>query len=162
VEEGNTNTHEARRAYDINDLYAPDSPVTRENFALLASVAVGGALGSGSRYLVGAAIQSRAGTYFPLATLVINVSGSLLLGFILEYVTASAAVSPGMRLFMTTGFCGGFTTFSTFSYETIRLVETGSYRRAAVYVALSLILSFAAVVVGFSFARRMLGARSFV
>jgi CrcB protein len=126
---------------------------------LVANVAIGGALGSGSRYLVGAAIQSRAGGDFPLATLIINVVGSLLLGFILEYATGSAAMSPATRLLLSTGFCGGFTTFSTFSHETVRLIQAGEYRRATVYVGLSLILSFTAIVVGYAIARSTFGAR---
>ncbi|MEO8623606.1 MAG: fluoride efflux transporter CrcB [bacterium] len=133
--------------------------MTRSDMILVANVAIGGAVGSGCRYLMGAAIQSRAGGDFPLATLIINVVGSLLLGFILEYATGSTAVSPEMRLLLSTGFCGGFTTFSTFSNESVRLIQGGEYRRATVYVGLSLILSFAAIVVGYAIARSTLGAR---
>jgi len=133
--------------------------VTRDDIALVANVAMGGAVGSGCRYLMGVAIQSRAGGDFPLGTLIINVVGSLLLGFILEYATGSTAISPETRVLLSTGFCGGFTTFSTFSNESVRLIQSGEYRRATIYVGLSLILSFAAIVVGYAIARSTLGAR---
>lgn len=121
-------------------------------------VAFGGALGSVSRYLLGVAIQSRAGS-FPTGTLVINITGSLLLGFLMRYAMETPAIGPDMRLLLTTGFCGGYTTFSTFSYETARLLEDGELDRAALYVALSLLVSLAATFVGFSLARGLLALR---
>lgn len=121
-------------------------------------VALGGAVGSASRYLLSVAIQSRAGT-FPTATLLINITGSLLLGFLIRYTLETPAVGPDLRLLLTTGFCGGYTTFSTFSYETARLIEDGELDRAALYVALSLIVSLAATFAGFSLARGLLALR---
>lgn len=121
-------------------------------------VALGGALGSASRYLLSVAIQSRAGT-FPTATLLINITGSLLLGFLIRYTMETPAVGPDVRLLLTTGFCGGYTTFSTFSYETARLIEDGELDRAVLYVALSLLISLAATFGGFSLARGLLALR---
>ena len=121
-------------------------------------VAVGGALGSVVRYLLSIAIQSRAGS-FPTATLVINITGSLLLGLLIRYTMETPSVGPDMRLLLTTGFCGGYTTFSTFSYETARLIEDGELDRAALYVALSLIVSLAATFAGFTLARGLLALR---
>ena len=97
------------------------------DWRLIAAVAVGGALGSVARYLIGALIQDRFATALPVGTLAINISGSLLLGFLVRVGLETSAFGPEMRFFLTTGFCGGFTTFSTFSYETFRLFEDGEY-----------------------------------
>src|SRR5262252_9418537 len=105
------------------------------DWRLIAAVAVGGALGSVARYLLGSFIQDRVATAFPVGTLVINVVGSVLLGFFVQIGLASSAFGPEIRFFLTTGFCGGFTTFSTFSYETFKLVEDGEYGPAGLYVA---------------------------
>ncbi len=121
-------------------------------------VALGGALGSVARYLLSVAVQSRAGS-FPVATLAINISGSLLLGFLIRYTMETPSVGAEMRLMLTTGFCGGYTTFSTFSFETARLIEDGEYDRAVWYVLLSVIVSLAATFAGFSIARGLLGLR---
>jgi CrcB protein len=123
-------------------------------------VAIGGAVGSVARLLLSGAIQQRAGTAFPAGTLVINVVGSLLLGFLLRYALGSTSVSPEARALLTTGFCGGFTTFSTFSYETVTLVEDGDWGRAGAYVALSVVLSLVACAAGVVLARQALAART--
>ena len=91
--------------------------------SLVLYVGLGGALGSVSRYALTYMIQSRLNSPFPVATLLINVTGSLLLGFVVRYAADSAALSAETRLLLTTGFCGGYTTFSTFSYETARLYD---------------------------------------
>ena len=75
-----------------------------------------------------------AGT-FPVGTLVVNVTGSFLLGVILRYGVETPTLTPEVRAFLTVGFCGGYTTFSTFSYETVALMEDGQWPRAALYVA---------------------------
>lgn len=122
-------------------------------------IAVGGALGSVARYLLGVAIQQRAGIGFPVATLAINVTGSFLLGFLLRSAFVSSSVTPEIRAMLTTGFCGGYTTFSTFSYDTAGLVEGGQYGRAATYVVLSVVVSLAATFLGFAAAQSLLGWR---
>ena len=122
-------------------------------------VAIGSAAGGVTRVFVGTLIQHRAATTFPLGTLVINVGGSLVLGFLLRYTLGTPAVSAEVRSFLTAGFCGGFTTFSTFSYETSALIEEGDYHRAAWYVVLSVILSLAAVFLGSALARELLDLR---
>jgi len=123
-------------------------------------VALGSAIGGVARFLLGTLIQERAGGTFPTGTLLVNVTGSLLLGFLLRYALGSTAVSPETRALLTTGFCGGYTTFSTFSYETIALLEEGQHQRAALYIALSVVLSLAACLAGVIIAREMLGARA--
>lgn len=122
-------------------------------------VAIGGAVGSVTRYALSLAIQQRASTPMPVGTLVINVTGSLLLGFLLRYASGSAAVSPEMRALLATGFFGGYTTFSTFSYETIALIDAGDTRRAALYIVLSVGLSLGGAMLGFLAARALLAAR---
>lgn len=118
-------------------------------------IALGSAIGGVSRYLLGGAIQRLAGGPFPWGTLVVNVVGSLLLGFLLRYSVTIPAFSPALRVGLTVGLCGGFTTFSTFSVEVVSFLEAGDYRRAALYVALSVGLSVAAVALGVAAARAM-------
>lgn len=122
-------------------------------------VAAGGAVGSVARYLLSTLLQERAGAVFPVGTLVVNATGSLLLGLLLRYSLDAPAFSPEVRVLLTTGFCGGYTTFSTFSYETARLMETGDYRRAVAYVVLSVGVSLAAMFAGFAAARALIGWR---
>src|SRR2546428_9842217 len=99
--------------------------------SLVLYVGLGGALGSVSRYALTYVIQSRSLSPFPIATLLINVTGSLLLGFVMRFATESTSLSAETRLLLTTGFCGGYTTFSPFTYTTPRLYEDGAYPRAA-------------------------------
>lgn len=122
-------------------------------------VAVGGAVGSVARFLLGSFVQARAGAAFPVGTLVVNVTGSLLLGLLLRYALAADAVSAEVRVMLTVGFCGGYTTFSTFSYETVALIEDGQYDRAALYVALSVLASLIGTFAGLAGARALLALR---
>lgn len=126
---------------------------------LYAWVAVGSAAGGVVRFLLGALIQQKTGSTFPVGTLAINVGGSLVLGFLVRYALGTPAVSAEVRALLTAGFCGGFTTFSTFSYETAALIEDGDYHRAAWYVGLSVALSLAAVFLGSGLARELLDLR---
>ena len=104
----------------------------------LLAVAGGGAIGACSRYLAGKAIQSWAGLAFPLGTLVVNVLGCLLLGFLFARVEPAGPGAVRTQLFLTTGLLGGFTTFSTFSQETVELMLAGRTGTAAAYAGLSL------------------------
>ena len=122
-------------------------------------VAFGSALGGAARYSLGGLIQRMAPGEFPLGTLVINVLGSLLLGFIVRYAMETPAVGPEARAFLTIGLCGGFTTFSTFSYESAMLLERGEWSRLALYVGLSLLLTIAGVVAGGALAGQALTLR---
>jgi CrcB protein len=116
-------------------------------------VAAGSALGGVGRYLVGEAVPLRAATGFPLGTLAVNVVGCFAAGFIAHLALTQSDFSPTTRAFLLTGLCGGFTTFSAFSLETVHMVEAGASGRAAGYVALSLLLGVFAVVGGLSVAR---------
>ena len=124
---------------------------------LLWYIALGSALGGVSRYLLQGLIQRGVG--FPLGTLVINVTGSFLLGLFVRYAAESALISPEWRAFLTIGFCGGYTTFSTFSYETVRLLEDGETARALSYVGLSVVVSTAAAFLGLTAGRELLAIR---
>ena len=119
-------------------------------------IAVGSAIGGVSRYLVGGLVQRLTAGTFPTGTLVINITGSFLLGAILRYGIDTPTITPELRALLTVGFCGGYTTFSTFSYETVALLEDGEWSRAALYVALSVGLSLVATFFGFVAARELI------
>ena len=93
-------------------------------------------------------------TTFPVGTLLINVSGSLLLGVFVRYAMDTPTISPDLRAFLTIGLCGGYSTFSTFSYETITLLEDGEWSRAGFYVVASVVLALLGILLGFWFARQ--------
>lgn len=123
------------------------------------AVSVGAAAGGVARFYLTAFVQQRAGADFPAGTLVVNVTGSFLLGFLVRLLLQTALVTPEMRALLTTGFCGGYTTFSTFSYETALLLEDGEYRRAGLYVGSSVALALAGTYLGFAAATRLLALR---
>ena len=126
---------------------------------LILYIALGGAAGSVARYALGLAIQSRAGLDFPLGTLVVNLTGCVLLGFLIRYTLATPAIGPEARALLTVGLCGGYTTFSTFGYETVALIQDGDWGRAAVYVALSVAGSLIGVMLGMAGAQQLLSFR---
>ena len=97
---------------------------------------VGGGLGSLCRYALGSLIQSRAHLAFPVGTLVVNVLGCIIIGIVARHVL-NMQTDVMARAAMITGFCGGFTTFSTFSYETVGLISGGEWWKATLYVAAS-------------------------
>ena len=118
-------------------------------------VAVGGALGAVSRYLATGWVQGLSGDFFPWGTLVVNVLGSLALGFGLVWLQASVA-SAEARQFLAIGFLGSFTTFSTFSYETVAMLRDGEWWRAGGYVAASVVVGLMAVFLGMGAANALL------
>lgn len=126
--------------------------------AILA-VAVGGGIGSVLRFVIGQVALQRFGPGFPWGTLVINITGSFLIGLFFRYALQSAVIGPEMRIFLTTGFCGGYTTFSTFSYDTIVLLQDGEYGRASLYVGTSVAFALAATVLGIAAANWLLALR---
>ena len=126
--------------------------------AMIWSVALGSAVGGVARFLIGGMVQRSAPGSFPYATLLINVTGSLMLGFLLRYALVTPGLSAEWRAGLTIGLCGGFTTFSTFSVEVVSLLESGDYRRAAVYIVLSVGMSIAAVLAGFALAQSLVGS----
>jgi CrcB protein len=127
---------------------------------LIAFLAVGsgGAIGSMLRYAVTLWMVERIGPGFPWHTALINVAGSFLIGVIAVYAQSSIGVSPLVSAFAMVGILGGFTTFSTFSFDTITLVSDGAGAQAAAYCAGSVILGLLAAVGGMSIARIALHA----
>ncbi len=123
-------------------------------------VAIGSGIGGATRLLVGNFIQQRLGTSFPMGTLIINITGSFILGFVLRYALAVPDMSPAIRALLTTGFCGGYTTFSTYSFETATLIEDGRYERASLYILLSAGVALLATFGGFASARQILALRT--
>lgn len=123
------------------------------------AIAIGAAAGGVARYYLSLSVQQRLGPALPWGTLVVNVTGGLLLGFLLRYAMATPGMSVEMRILLTTGFCGGYTTFSAFSYETAAMLEEGHYERAGTYVVGSVVLSLAATFAGFILAREIIAFR---
>lgn len=122
-------------------------------------IAFGSALGGAARYSLGGLVQRWAPGEFPLGTLAVNVIGSFALGFLVRYAIETPAISPEVRAFLTIGFCGGFTTFSTFSYESAALLERGDWSRLALYVGLSILLTVAGALLGAALAGQTLTFR---
>jgi CrcB protein len=114
---------------------------------LIASLLIAGAIGAPARYLVDELVQERRPGAFPWGTLAINVSGSFILG-VVTGLALYHGLGPIPKTAIGVGFCGAFTTFSTFSYETIRLVEIGSVRLAIVNVVGSVVAGLAAAAIG--------------
>ena len=114
-----------------------------------------GGLGCVARYMVSGWVYSLAGRTLPYGTLTVNVLGSLLLGLIMEGSLRSTLLSPELRIGLTVGFLGGFTTFSTFSYETVKLLEEGSLVAAGANILLNVTVCIVAAVAGIYLARQI-------
>jgi fluoride exporter len=153
--------------YDTSALHVADTqeaePITHvpgeaPNVSGVRSVAylligIGGFLGANARYLVAGWITERLGASFPYGTLVINVSGSFILGFFSIFISERLLVHANWRLFFAIGFLGAYTTFSTFSFENFALIQERSYILALVNMLGSVFLGLIAVVAGISVAR---------
>ncbi len=114
-----------------------------KNFIL---VGLGGALGSMLRYAAYLFITVK---HFPVATFIVNIAGSFIIGTVLALSLKDENFSTSWKLFLATGICGGFTTFSAFSAENMQLLQSGKYTLAFCYIILSIILGIAAVWLGF-------------
>jgi fluoride exporter len=114
---------------------------------IVLGVACAGAIGAVCRYVVDVVVSERARTNLPVGTLVINVGGSLVLGVLTGFALYHGPASTP-KIVLGTGFCGGFTTFSTFAWESIALIEARHYRVALTNVAASLVLPALAAAIG--------------
>jgi CrcB protein len=119
---------------------------------ILVLIAAGGAVGSVLRYLIGGMVQRTFHPDFPIGTFVVNVSGCLLIGVLAKFFLHSQTELP-MRAALIVGFCGGFTTFSAFSLETLGLMQGGEWARALAYALLSCVVCVSATMAGFAFGR---------
>lgn len=121
------------------------------------AVAAGGAVGAMLRYYLTLSGLSRAAQPFPMATFVVNITGSFVVGFFLTLATERIPINPHVRLAVAVGFVGAYTTFSTFEYETARLLEGKDFVYAFLYVVLSFAVGFGAVWAGIILARQVEG-----
>lgn len=120
----------------------------------LAWVCLGGAAGSGTRYLLAGWVQRLAGAGFPAGTLAVNLLGSFALGLLMPIGLRTDLFSPSVRLALTTGLMGGFTTYSTFSYETMSLLQEGAWSRAGANVLATVLGCLVASFLGYGLATR--------
>ncbi len=111
-------------------------------------IGIGGFMGAVTRYGVAVWIGQRWGRSFPLGTFVINITGSMVIGFLMPLLTERFLVNPQWRLFLAVGFLGAYTTFSTFEYETGALVKDGEWLIAGLNVILSVVIGFVALKLG--------------
>lgn len=114
---------------------------------------IGGLLGSIARFWLGGAVQRLHAGDFPVGTLTVNVLGSFIIGLVMAASLERGTPGPNVRLFLTVGFCGGFTTMSTFSYETLALLRDGQTAFALGNVAASVISGLAAAWLGYTLGR---------
>jgi CrcB protein len=121
-------------------------------------VFLGGGLGTLGRHGVNMLAARLVGTAYPFGTFAINVLGSFAMGLVTGLLATRLDLSPSVRLFLTTGILGGFTTFSAFSLETALLIERGEHGAAAIYVLASVLVAIPALFAGLTVARSMGGA----
>lgn len=120
-------------------------------------VAIGGAFGSVARYGVGMLGQQLFGPAFPWGTLMVNLTGSFLIALIMHIALTGSAVSVELRIFLTTGIVGGFTTYSTFNYETLALLNQRAYGLAGLNLAGTVVGCLVAGVLGLAAGRALVG-----
>lgn len=112
-------------------------------------VSLGAALGGALRYWLSNAVYKFLPPTFPYGTMIVNVTGSFLLGLIIFGLDEKELLSNGVRLFLTIGICGGFTTFSTFSYETFALIRESQYLLASLNIILSVVLCLGGIILSY-------------
>lgn len=120
-------------------------------------ICLGGAMGTGLRYLVSGWVAKLAGGSFPYGTLSVNLLGSFVLGGLVHVGLSTDTLSPTLRVAAATGLLGGFTTYSTFSYETMRLLQEGAWGLASFNVAVTVVACLAACYLGLLLARSLVG-----
>lgn len=125
------------------------------NAQLVLAVALGGAIGSVARLLVGFGAAKAFGLAFPWGTLIVNIAGSFLIGALVEAFALRWSPPQAWQVFLTVGLCGGFTTFSTFSLDVYALVQRGEVPLAAAYAASSVALSVGALLAGLYLVRAL-------
>src|SRR5262245_6687181 len=142
----------------------PEEPTERRRagrgpVGRLLLICLGGALGTGVRYAVSGLAARWLGADFPYGTLIVNLFGSFAIGVIQEVGITTLAISDPMRLFLTVGVMGGLTTYSSFSYETVRLVEAGAWHQAWINVLVTTVACLSLCFLGIAAGRALVGAR---
>jgi CrcB protein len=125
------------------------------NWIFILAVALGGAVGSVARYLVGIGAGRLFGTDFPWGTLIINITGSFVIGLFAGLFATRWNLPQAARIFLIVGFCGGYTTFSTFSLDSFYLIERGEFASTAAYMVASALLSVGALIGAMHLVRTM-------
>jgi len=120
-------------------------------------ICLGGAIGTGARYWIAMEAPRILGTAFPFATLIVNVIGCFLMGAVMHVAATGDALSPDLRLMLTAGILGGFTTYSAFNFETAEYLRAGAFLLAGLNVAATLLLCLLAGGLGLASARWMAG-----
>ena len=121
-------------------------------------ICLGGAAGTGARNLLSGRLLRTAGPGFPWGTLAVNVLGSFLLGLIMQVSVATDLLSPTLRLALTTGVMGGFTTYSTFNYETLQYLQQSDWLMGSLNLAVTVVVCLAAGSLGLAAGRLLAGA----
>jgi len=118
-------------------------------------VGIGSALGGITRYFLSNFVYKFFEPVFPYGTLVVNIIGSFLIGIFLFYLDANDLISSEVRIFLTIGFCGGLTTFSTFTYETFKLIQNSEFLFAGLNILLNLFLTFFGIILAFIISQKL-------
>ena len=122
-------------------------------------ITLGGAIGTALRYLTSITAARWFGTDFPYGTLIVNVSGSFIIGLVQQIGTGTVLIPDNVRLFLTTGMMGGLTTYSAFSYETVGLMERGSWQLASINVIVTTAVCLSLCFLGMAAGRLLIGPR---
>jgi fluoride exporter len=130
-----------------------DGLYRRENLKIVL-IALFGAIGTLGRYGLQGLIQERASGTFPYGTLVVNLTGCFLLGLVAQFTMNRVVISPELRVAIAVGFLGGYTTFSSFGWETAKMIEGGEWARASAYVTVSVVAGLFLTVAGIRLANK--------
>jgi len=120
-------------------------------------VALGSGIGGMLRYYISDIVQKNSASLFPFGTLTVNIIGSFIIGLVIFYLDSLKLISSEMRLFLTIGLCGGLTTFSTFSYETVKLFQDSEFHLAGANILLNVILTIIAVYLAYILSKLIIG-----
>ena len=120
-------------------------------------VALGSGIGGMLRYYISDIVQKNSASIFPYGTLSVNIIGSFIIGLVIFYLDSLKIISSEMRLFLTIGLCGGLTTFSTFSYETVKLFQDSEFLLAGANILLNVILTIIAVYLAYILSKLIIG-----
>jgi CrcB protein len=121
-------------------------------------ICLGSAVGTGSRYILAGWVLTLLGPAFPFGTLFINVLGSFAISVVMHLALSAKVIEPTLRLTLTTGFLGGFTTYSTFNYETLAYLREGNWAVGITNVAATVLICLAAGIAGLALARALVGS----